>query len=477
MLDSYADEQMYDMDNGLSLLPAHEEEQRRAEASWLLPSSPRTDYHALKSAFSFSPFHFPQPTYQPSPWASSQLDAPVPPFSLASTDDEPPQFDVPADNASEQSMQEDGAPSPTASTVTSLPPSRTRVRPLSASSRQRHRWLDADRRRREAALIERLDTFLSATTTNPSLPRPALPPADAPLRTDSQSSAIALSRDRLSVLRGTVDRLHQLSSLVVQLSATFEANARLLRSLSSHSANPSLSSHQPAASLQAVSIGPSPSVDVQQVLSSLEPAVSSEQALFRRGFQNASVGLLVVDTTSGCCVDANEYWLQQTGWARLEVLHKLLFVPYEVLMRHRLEDGPFTSPCARSNHQRLRYTDNRPLVKQSTAAAASSLTPSSRTASGRTAGVLAEAAEQYPKSVRLLQQLYSGERDSVALLWRFCMADGVVREQRQLAWVSRRRRLVNDNGETEWRPLYLVLAAAFGEPVTLDHSQASKEFE
>ena len=183
------------------------------------------------------------------------------------------------------------------------------------------------------------------------------------------------------------------------------------------------------------------------------------QALLSACFEQASVGLLMMDALTGLCINANHKYLTTAGWTREQVLGKLLIAPYSVCMSY--EHGAFRAPGSSAFMDE--HEDERPLVRMQ-------WRPQLQAAddADETEWVRADGCDQYPASVQLTKELYSGQREAMQAVWRCRWADGFVHEQMQVSWVSERTWTAEEDGARRMIPLTVVFASGFSDVVKVD---------
>ena len=83
----------------------------------------------------------------------------------------------------------------------------------------------------------------------------------------------------------------------------------------------------------------------------------------------------------------------------------------------------------------------------------------------------APMVQQYPSSLRFLQELREGKRDSFRAPWRCVFADGRLVEVESMCVVAKRRWVVEADGTTWERPSSLLVANGWTDSVPVDISE------
>ena len=178
---------------------------------------------------------------------------------------------------------------------------------------------------------------------------------------------------------------------------------------------------------------------LERMLTELTEAHTRRNSLESSIFTHSSACIVVIHVPSGVITDASERYLQHTLMERSWVVGRRFFPPLHLMQANPLY---LTRPYPSSPHQ-----GDRVLCKTED-------------------GVLQETVQspQCEKSLRLLEQLYSGEIDTMCAVWRSQFGDGRIMEKAVHSWV------------TEWEehedgtriPLYVIGLVSTSETVCVE---------
>ena len=273
-------------------------------------------------------------------------------------------------------------------TSTSMPPIRRRrsdgvtAKEESAMrKRMKQRECDIQRREKENSGYKRLYALLTAQRDRHS-------EADGD-DDDDEGAADRSKLKKASILRQSAERIEQLQRSVGEL---MEACACYGYSTTAGSTDTPLSPH--------ICSHPPLHVDELPPSESALLAARLQRASLSHSFSTeSSLAIVLLHVPSGLLVDASDLYLSHTGWQRADIVGRRMFQPLKVTLADPL--------LATDPHSSAGVHDNRVLVEGK---------------DGRR--VTSKQEPQYEKSMRQLQQLYTGAVDTIDALWRGPLADG-----------------------------------------------------
>ena len=239
------------------------------------------------------------------------------------------------------------------------------------------------------------------------------------------------------------------ATLTIPLTRTHRASSTS-SSTSSLSSLPSPSSPSSSSATHPLSLLPS---RVSDVLSYF----SSRHSLYSSLLGDSRITTLLVDSSTGIGLDANDAYFHHSHFTRHQLTHTLITAPYRFIMGE--DQG------GEGGARGAVLTEQQPPAKKR------------RGGGGRgSGGVLgagvgdevAQGVPQWPRSLREMRRLYDGEVGMVHCVWRCRMADGLVREQQWVSWVAKRDSVVDDHGNVVQRPVHTVYAAGFDDAVVIE---------
>ena len=280
-------------------------------------------------------------------------------------------------------------------------------------ARQRHRELDARRRLRTAALLQRLEALSQAT-----IPRLAV------------DAAAGRKKEKADILQSAADALElaelEVSRLQLALAQLAQQQAQ-----------------SPSAASSPFSSSPS------SPLLSFLPAAPS---LSSSAFLPSAAAMCAVDVETGCYLDANSRFLQDSGWALQDLVGLTAMPPFRCLAEYTERDAvPHFCP-----RERLR-----PWVRDSRSAAPLPV-PGSASADSwdeddqlrRCDWIRQPRSPQYPATRQRTRELLlgGGETGACLLLCRSVQADGRLYEEERLVWLVERQHERRVQGQDEPHP-------------------------
>ena len=159
-------------------------------------------------------------------------------------------------------------------------------------------------------------------------------------------------------------------------------------------------------------------------------------------FVHSSVTQLLLDARSGLVADVSERWLATSGWTRSEVIARRFFPPARLMI---------TQPDLLRTRNRI-MASKRVLVL------------------GKNGRMVPQKQEpQYEKSLRLAQQLWRGEIDTMDAVWRGQMRDGKMYDRRIYSWVSEWEDVECGGGVRMKQPCYIMAVCSVADIVCVDH--------
>ena len=360
----------------------------------------------------------------------SSLSWALPPLVLADRPSSSLAIHLPYDECVAHSVDPPSPPSPPASisssqsdladTVSQLSCDASSTRPAAASSNAGHsssyldhRRVDLQRRQREKVALLRLDELLAGGATDESLA------ADGGSAEVSGKAKRRKRRQKLSVLDASAARIQRLER---QLRMAKQDNRMLSEEISTMAARERLC--------------------VQWM--------DASKSLHSGGLIHDRLVRTLIDCGSGRLLHANGAFFDFTG-----------FTPGGALQRVMNRIDPRTSTGERQQLPDSEY----PLVRarrsrtnddgQSGEAESTEWTPQ-------------QACKQYPRSVRLMQELMSGQRDDFKAPFRCRWADGCVYEFNGNFWVADWEWVREADGSRSRRPVRFCISAFWGDWFQVD---------
>ena len=322
----------------------------------------------------------------------------------------------------------------TASSSSAAPPLSSSARPMlrspeerSAWRKQKHREMDAWRRKKETAVVERFAALSGQTEEKVDEKRDRVTTLEVACeryaqlldRMKAMEDELKAEKERHAALTAEAARLRLQAEDREGAAADRTAAAPSDREMSDYagSAQPvhgrTLSSPTRRPSLSPPSSGSSASFSSSSVLSrSCRRLLLERQRLYHRShvlYQSAflypSVMLIIVSATSGRILDCSDSFLAVAGWKRTELVGTVFYGPYSILSA--LSPVPFP----RCNYN---FSDRPPVIDE------------------RGEVVPAPVFQQQLASTRRgIGELLQGKKDSVNVVWRMSFKVGKVRHSLQ----------------------------------------------
>ena len=187
-----------------------------------------------------------------------------------------------------------------------------------ALNRQKHKEIDAQRRRREAAVVKQLDQLIDERDDEDDAGEAAEASndADSSSRADSGSEE---KRDKVTILERSVEELQRLRCLYRKLRRVCNAKDRRIQQLAHHLHAVSSSSSSPLLPPATASY-----------LAFLDNDHSVHSSLFLR----SPLSLMLL--TGGVLIDVNARFLSCTGWQREDIVNMRCSPPYNTGSAERI---------------------------------------------------------------------------------------------------------------------------------------------
>ena len=277
----------------------------------------------------------------------------------------------------------------------------------------KHREIDAQRRQREAAMIQRLDA-LTADKMQQEEEEEEKEAASGGRQ--PQLGGRKRKKEKVQILQDTVSRLEQLQEVVKELSAQCRQQEAVIQYMTpQHKAAttllPRLTFYDDAAGAAAASsqLAATSSSDPSTALSSQEvdrvSHVLSHPSMLSALFVSGSCCAMLLDTATGNMVDANAQFLAMVGWDRRDVIGCLVTAPFDVIVQWSSAAAQRqAASCPFSWKDRYgRNGAQRPLVQQTVvnAAGQQGAEAAAREAAGAVRQVDAAAARDVPRAARV----------------------------------------------------------------------------
>ena len=345
------------------------------------------------------------------------------------------------------------------------------------SARRSHKSLDARRRRREAAVIDRLGSL--------SCPPSAAATASSAAQSSSQRRACGQrrvrsqqqQRDRLAILEASAQRIEMLEALVQTLSQRSNAlvPATAVPTSSAAAASASLPPASSTLHLSSVPCGFATAAGsasclpaaAGSLLSSPQCAdllayACSHHSLYSALVVHSRLALVLVDVSSGVLLDVSAAFLQLCGWSRPTLVNVPMSPPFYFDSSLRRYGAHYTAADERA----FLPQRNRPLMRAV-----------SRTASSSDDGDVDEqqaelvplvGCRQYPSVLSQLQQWMEGRLASFKGPIRKRWADGRLYELETAVWSVETRETREADGSRRYEPSRALLIAAIDDCVAVD---------
>ena len=478
---------------------------------------------SLVAAASFAPFEQSEPN---SPSSLPSLSSTSPPLSSASYH-EPLSSAATAATATAATAAASGAPtakrSRSAFDATETATETDNNTDTVHLTRRSHRQLDATRRAKESAALSKLDQLTAARQ------RRARKGGEAG-SSDSHSSdeqgglggtasagsgavTDARKREKLTVLEASISHIERLQALVDRLTEAGSQKDRRMQELSHHlrsvatkcarmeerleSSSPAVSPRSSSASSSArapASSRSSPSNLSSSPLSLLSASAAeyvsyldSHHALYSSIFLHSSLVMMLLDLDTAVILDANSRFVQQTGFVRDDIIGRRINGKGAQDEDSQAQAAQYEVVQVRDRSAAARDWARARLVYRQTANRKRRSARCRATESDVDADAEAvEAADddddeddelpwiespqvrQYPSSLRCLQELREGKRDSFRAPWRCVFADGRLVEVESMCVVAKRRWVAEADGTTWERPVSLLITNGWTDSVPVD---------
>ena len=388
-------------------------------------------------------------------------------------------------------------------------------------SKLKQRKMDRLRRRKEAQLIQQLATYAASATATAASSSSSQQRANSAQSSHSASSQPASSgqsispagnaakkrgKERLQVLEACLDNFHSMEEVCQLLRATVNRQQEQIEQLSRQTRQPPQQPYTPfSPSLFTQQQAPlfSPTADEEQTYSSFPswtvasepvdnsivaaaaadeaysstspsssslwlagststepPSLADEltqlalsRSLYSQALLQARVALLIVDVNSGLGLDANEAYVTFSGFSRPVLQQRQLVAQHSSVVGWEPITDPADVPSSirRRGGKRLRLGHSKPKSVDAI------FTPAAVTV----------GLQQYPQTLQLLQDLYTGKRIMINAVWRCPHSDGSVWENSHTSWIAKTDADVNQAGEPSVRPKHIVFASSYEEATKL----------
>ena len=309
--------------------------------------------------------------------------------------------------------------------------------------RLKHRKIDANRRAREHAVINRLQQLTERLTHIPHFDQQHATP------TKRRRSAAEAKKDKVSVLEDAADRMEALYELIEQLgqeclSRYDQSRAQAYRpkpcplpegdNMDAYSL--SLLPTRPTRTKHSLPPGSSSCRYMSDSAADHSSPPTDRSSLYSVFFLSSSLPMMTIRCDTGQVMDINSQALSLSGWARQQLIGKRITAPYSFIMNRtcntQAEIAAVEDELSCLGHSRVQITaqDGR-LVHQKVFA-------------------------QYETSNALERRLYAGELSVIQAVWRLQFNEGQLHELTATQWCDQWVDAPDGEGGTRRQPTYAM---------------------